>query len=144
MKNAVFLKTYVSSHTPDFVTIAGPRMSEASFRAATIPDGPGGRWDDGSVERIEASNREILREHFAKLAKDCLIQPHHPPINILGGNKEWRHSVTGGPIFTELPAIDLSPRETVAADGMRSDWKPTFIDHRSASLTKINQRRRQP
>jgi hypothetical protein len=40
----------------------------------------------------------VLKAHFAKLAKECLIQPHHPPVNIVGGNR-----------FPDAPAIDLSP-----------------------------------
>jgi hypothetical protein len=27
----------------------------------------------------------MLKTRFAKLANQCLIQPHHPPVNIVGG-----------------------------------------------------------
>lgn len=71
--------------------IAGPQLTADQLRCATVPDG-------GEHERIEAKNRAALRAHFAKLAKDCLIQPHHPPVNILGGYR-----------FPGAPVIDLSP-----------------------------------
>jgi hypothetical protein len=92
--------------------VAGPRLSDFAFRAATVPDGPGRRWEGGSVERIEENNRALLRAHFAELAKGCLILPHHPPVNILGGYK-----------FPGAPAVDLSPAAALS-DGIRSDWKP--------------------
>jgi hypothetical protein len=92
---------------------AGPPLSEFAFRAATVPDGPGRRWDGGAVERIEANNREALRARFAELGKKAIFQRHTPPRNVVGGYK-----------FPDAPAVDLSPREMVAADGILSDWKP--------------------
>jgi len=46
------------------------------------------------------------------LAKQCLIQPHHPPVNVLGGYR-----------FPGAPTIALSP---LPADDTvkRSDWTP--------------------
>jgi hypothetical protein len=76
--------------------IAGPPLTSDQLRAATVPDGPNGQWKGGEFERIEAKNRAMLKAHFAKLAKECLIQPHHPPINIVAGYR-----------FPD--AIDLSP-----------------------------------
>jgi hypothetical protein len=87
-----------------FSQIAGPPLTPEQFRAVTIPDGPNGRWEGGEFERTEARNRALLKAHFARLAKDCLIQPHHPPVNILGGHR-----------FPDAPAIDMSattPRES--------------------------------
>jgi hypothetical protein len=40
--------------------VAGPPPSEATLRAATVPDGPDCRWKGGSVERIEANSRQLL------------------------------------------------------------------------------------
>jgi hypothetical protein len=71
--------------------VAGPKLSPSQFHCATVPDG-------GAYERIEAENRAVLKAHFAKLAKECLIHPHHPPVNIVGGYR-----------FPDAPAIDLSP-----------------------------------
>jgi hypothetical protein len=49
--------------------IAGPELASRSFRFATVPDGPGlDGWKDGDVERIEAKNRQLLVQHFARLA----------------------------------------------------------------------------
>jgi hypothetical protein len=45
-----------------------------------------------------------LREHFRKQAAECLIQPHHPPVNVLGGYR-----------FAGAPSIDLSPIATAPA-----------------------------
>jgi hypothetical protein len=50
-----------------------------------------------------------LRAHFAELAKDCLIQPHHPPINICGGYK-----------FPDAPAIELTSPAPADIDGVPS------------------------
>jgi hypothetical protein len=75
-----------------------PPLTPDQLRAATVPDGPNGQWKGGEFERIEAKNRAMLKAHFAKLVKDCLIQPHHSPVNIVGGRR-----------FPAAPAIDLSP-----------------------------------
>jgi hypothetical protein len=114
-----------NGHARPWKVVAGPaeKYSARSLAAATIPDGP-----DGNYERIEAQNRAALRAHFAKLAKDCLIQPHRPPINILGSNKEWKDR-TGNAVFADVTGLDLSPLP-VAAGGPQSDWRPCLpSDH---------------
>jgi hypothetical protein len=40
--------------------VAGPNLSASAFHCATVPDGPGGRWAEGSYRRIEAKNRAAL------------------------------------------------------------------------------------
>ena len=52
----------------------------------------------------------IKTRHFPT-GNRCLIQPHHPPVNILGGYK-----------FPDAPIIDLSPLPAMV-DGVQSDWK---------------------
>jgi hypothetical protein len=47
--------------------IAGPKLRTGQFHAATVPDGPDCKWEDGSYERIEAQNRRLLKTHFAEL-----------------------------------------------------------------------------
>ena len=42
-----------------WVIIAGT-ISPNALRCATVPDGPGCRWEGGSFERIEAENRRTL------------------------------------------------------------------------------------
>ena len=37
-----------------------------------------------------------MREHFREKAAECLIQPHHPPANIIGGYP-----------FPDAPVVDL-------------------------------------
>jgi hypothetical protein len=78
--------------------VAGPELTTSQFDCATVPDGPDCRWEGGSWQRIEAHNKAMLREQFRKKAAECLIQPHHPPVNILGGYK-----------FPDAPAVDLTP-----------------------------------
>jgi hypothetical protein len=49
--------------------VAGPELSPRSFRFATVPDGPQlDGWSGGEVERIETKNRQLLTQHFARLA----------------------------------------------------------------------------
>jgi hypothetical protein len=62
------------------------------------PGRPNGQWKGGEFERIEAKNRAMLRARFAKQANECLIQPYHPSVNIVGGYR-----------FPAAPAVDLSP-----------------------------------
>jgi len=67
--------------------IAGPKLSPSQLHCATVPDGPNGQWEGGKYRRIEDRNRALLKAHFREQAAKCLIQPHHPPVNILGGYK---------------------------------------------------------
>jgi hypothetical protein len=95
--------------TPDFIGVKSPlkpdrawrivagELTPAQLHCATVPDGPNGCWEGGEFERLEAKNMAALRKHFAKQAEKCLLQPHHPPVNIVGGYK-----------FPGAPAIDLT------------------------------------
>jgi hypothetical protein len=77
--------------------IAGPELSLRSFQAATIP------LDSATASRIDRVNRG----YWAESAKTALIQPHHPPINVLGGYR-----------FPDAPQIDLrlaEPKEPAKA-----------------------------
>ena len=97
--------------TPDFIgskqplkpdrpwRIVAGELTPTQLHCATVPDGPNGRWEGGELERLETRNKARLREHFRKQAAKCLIQPYHPPVNILGGYK-----------FAGAPAIDLTYR----------------------------------
>ncbi len=77
--------------------VAGPEPTDSQFHCATVPDGPDCQWEDGEYQRIEARNKAALRKHFAGRATDCLIQPHHPPVNVLGGYR-----------FPDAPDIDAT------------------------------------
>jgi hypothetical protein len=92
--------------------VAGPPLTPNQLHCATDPDGPDCQWKGGDYERLEAKNRAALKKHFAELAKQCLIQPHHPPVNVLGGYR-----------FPGVPTIDLSPLPIDDAP-KRSDWRP--------------------
>jgi hypothetical protein len=91
--------------------VAGPPLTPNQLHCATVPDGSDCQWKGGEYERLEAKNRAALKKHFAELAKQCLIQPHHPPVNVLGGYR-----------FPDAPAIDLSPLPTNDTP-MRLDWR---------------------
>lgn len=79
--------------------ITGSPLTPNQFHCATVADGPAdGQWKGGDHERIEARNRAALREHFRKQAAECLIQPHHSPVNILGGYR-----------FPNAPKLELPP-----------------------------------
>ena len=80
---------------------------------AIVPDGPDCAWEGGEYRRLQARDRARLREHFRKLADQCLIQPHHSPVNILGGYR-----------FPNAPAVDLSPLPSIDDRPIPSDWKP--------------------
>jgi hypothetical protein len=43
--------------------VAGPKLSPRSFHAATIPDGPEGKWEGGFYRRIEAESRATVEAH---------------------------------------------------------------------------------
>jgi hypothetical protein len=89
----------LASKTPDFIGskpplkpdrewrhVAGPKLSSSQLHCATVPDGPNSQWEGGKYRLIEDRNRALsktIREQAAK----CLMQPHHPPVNILGGYK---------------------------------------------------------
>jgi hypothetical protein len=42
-------------------------ISPNALHCATVPDGPGCKWEGGAFARIEAQNRSGLKSHFAKL-----------------------------------------------------------------------------
>ena len=66
----------LGSETPDFIDLkvapargrapswrvvaAGAPISANTYHCATVPDGPGGRWEGGDYERIEKRNRAAL------------------------------------------------------------------------------------
>jgi hypothetical protein len=89
--------------------VAGAEPTASGFHCATVPDGPGCDWKDGKYERAEAANRALLREHFRKQAAECQFQPHHAPVNVLGGNKEYRNARPPFEIVAPVPVINLSP-----------------------------------
>jgi hypothetical protein len=54
---------------PRWRLIAGAGLTPSQLHCATIPDGPGGQWEGGSFERIEAQNRALLKAHSTALKK---------------------------------------------------------------------------
>jgi len=55
-----------AKQSPRWTIVAG-EISPNAFHCATVPDGPGGEWEDGSFERTEAKNRAVLKACFAQL-----------------------------------------------------------------------------
>src|SRR5262249_40890178 len=88
---------FSGSKPPEWGQIAGPPLTPNQLHCATIAERPDSTWRGGEYERIEVKNRAMLKAHFAAKAKGCLIQPRHPPINILGRYK-----------FPGAPAVDLN------------------------------------
>jgi hypothetical protein len=76
--------------------VAGPPLTPSQLHCATVPDGPGCRWEGGEYQRLEARNRALPRKHVSEQAAKCLIQPHHSPVNVLGGYR-----------FPDAPVVDL-------------------------------------
>jgi hypothetical protein len=70
--------------------IVAGKISPNALHCATVPDGPGGSWGSGSVERIEAQNRRALKAHFAELSEKVAVQRQHMPLNIQGHQPTYR------------------------------------------------------
>ena len=77
--------------------IVAGEISANALHCATVPDGPGGSWGSGSVERIEAQNRRALKAHFAELSEKAAVQRQHMPLNILGGYQPTYRLLKLGP-----------------------------------------------
>jgi hypothetical protein len=97
------IKSGVADNRP-WRIVGGPELTASQLHCATVPDGPDCEWKGGEYQRIEARNRALLRELFRKQAADRLIQPHHPPVNVLDGYR-----------FPDAPIINLSPVATAPA-----------------------------
>jgi hypothetical protein len=69
--------------------IAGPKLSRSQLQCALV-------GAKEAVEKADQKNRVHWRRHNAK----ALIQPHHPPVNILGGYK-----------FSNAPDVKLREEE---------------------------------
>ena len=119
--------------------VAGPSSALRTFAAAVvsdvIPDGPDGQWVGGSFERIEAENRKRLKEHLAKLAKDCLYQRDTPPTNLLGGYK-----FPGAPTAADL---DLAKSTATVPDKIAAETA-RLIATIPANLSILNFLKRPP
>ena len=46
--------------------VAG-EISPDAFHCAIIPNGPGGKWEDGAFERSEGKNSAFLKAYFTKI-----------------------------------------------------------------------------
>jgi hypothetical protein len=113
--------------TPDRARqIAGPVLSTGEFRAATVPDAAGGRWEGGEYRRTEAKNRAALKaaEEAAVEANGQFTEP------------DWREVVSpdGGRCFvTRFRDQDLDrDRGPVQAQEPPPDDLsiPSFLDCR--------------
>jgi len=110
---------FSGSKPPEWGQIVGPPLTPNQLHCATIAERPDSTWRGGEYERIEAKNRAMLKAHFAAKAKGCLIQPRHPPINILGRYK-----------FPGAPAVDLSqPKKSaeIIHPHMTAEEIPAFL-----------------
>jgi hypothetical protein len=93
-----------------FRKVAGPELSETSFRLAALP------LDPELVARLDRRHAEVLEPLFkAKRRADrkAQIKHRHAPINVLGGYR-----------FQGAPEIDLSPTDSPEW-ATASRWTPT-------------------
>jgi hypothetical protein len=92
-----------------YCKVAGPDLTETSFRLATLP------LDPELVSRLDRAHAgfvESRKKAKRAAARKALIKRHHPPVNIVGGYK-----------FSDAPAVDLSPIEPTQW-AIPSYWKP--------------------
>jgi hypothetical protein len=96
-----FRSAHFSGLISGWFVVAGPGFGSSALHCATV----------GAEEAIATTNCANLR-HWRE---NCLIQPHHPPVNILGGYE-----------FPDAPTIDLSPawHAAIAPDGAQADPNP--------------------
>jgi hypothetical protein len=93
-----------------FAQIAGPQLTPASLRLASLP------FDSDLAARLERTHRpyfEALKRSKQAAARQALIKRHHPPVNVLGGYH-----------FPNAPTTDLSPLPA-SEWAVASAWKPT-------------------
>jgi hypothetical protein len=76
--------------------IVAGEIGASAFHCATVPDGPGCKWEGGSFERIEAENRRALKAHFAEIGANALVQQQHMPVNIQGGYRPTYRPLKNG------------------------------------------------
>jgi hypothetical protein len=108
---------------PEWHIVAGGPLTPSQMHCATVPDGPDCRWTDGSYERIEASNRRLLKAHFAKLAEKAAIQRQHMPLNIQGGYQPNYRALKIGP-EKSLDEIRARVARGVSFDDLDAEqWK---------------------
>jgi hypothetical protein len=79
---------------PSWRIIAGPSLPPANLRISSDPE---------FADRLQRARANLI-ESARKAGRLALVQPHHPPTNVLGGHK-----------FAGAPEIDLSPIEPAAA-----------------------------
>ena len=115
-------------------------ISPNALHCATVPDGPGGSWGSGSVERIEAQNRRALKAHFAKLDEKAVIQRQHMPLNILGGYQPKYRVLKLGPektldeirdrVASGIPFNDPDAGQRSLPDPIISGRQPVSLSQR--------------
>ena len=110
--------------------IVAGTIGSTTFHCATVPDGPGCRWESGSFERIEAENRRALKAHFAKLkvAEQAEIEA-----NGEFTEPEWREvtSPDGVVCFVTRFCDPGTPAATKTTSPIPDDLSiPAFLDRR--------------
>jgi hypothetical protein len=99
LRQTDFRSAHFTGLKSGWFVVAGPGFGPSALHCATV----------GAEEAVATTNR--LR-HWRE---NCLIQPYHPPVNILGGYK-----------FPNAPTIDLGPARhaATAPDGVYGDSNP--------------------
>jgi hypothetical protein len=108
---------------------AGPALSADQPRAATVPDGPGSRWEGGEYRRIEAKNRAAL-----KAAEQAEIE-----VNGEFTEPEWRGVTSPDGVgcfvtrFRDAPQRRAEAESKPAAQLAEDLTIPPFLDRRPKS-----------
>jgi hypothetical protein len=106
----------LASKTPNFIgskrapkpdlawrQIAGPKLSRSQLQCALV-----------GAQEVAAENHQKNRAGWSKHNAQALLQPHHPPVNILGGYK-----------FPDAPDVKLreekEPGFALTASSTKSD-----------------------
>jgi hypothetical protein len=114
--------------------IAGPLLTPNQLHCATVPDGPGCKWD-GSYERIEAQNRRALEKHFATKQVDDAVLDFCAACGRDGNLVD--HKVTADRWITlccdcrESRLHPAKPKAYAFADDLTI---PSFLDRRLSAL----------
>jgi hypothetical protein len=108
--------------------MAGPKLSRSQLQCALV-----------GAQEVAAENHQKNRPGWPKHNAQALLQPHHPPVNILGGYK-----------FPDAPDVKLreekEPGFALTASSTKSDdnldipdflkrWWRLHIDEARASVT---------
>jgi len=114
------LETSIKPGLPEAVKVGRGRhvvageIGPEAFHCATVPDGPGNQWKDGSFERIEATNRAAL-----KAAETVIIEA-----NGYFTEPEWREVISPDGVHCLITRFHPAPTKKPITVAPVADWLP--------------------